>query len=136
MKNPAKPFMPGRIAMRSSQRGVSLLLTSHYTQDLLELTPRVMVIRAGQKIYDGDLPRLLHAQSQSRLVNIELRGEPHLTLPEEQIKLQTPEHLELKLPVHEVKNVLAALMEQGVVGDLTVQEEDVTELVERLYQEG
>ncbi len=117
------------------QRGVSLLLTSHYTQDLLELTERVMVIRSGQKIYDGDLAQLLHAQSQSRIVSIGLTGEPRLALPREQVRQHTPDHLELKLPAREVKDVLAALMEQGVVGDLTVQEEDVTELVERLYQE-
>ena len=118
------------------ERGVSLLLTSHYTQDLMELTPRVMVIRSGEKIYDGDLGALLHAQSQNRLVHVELIGAPSLTLPPEQVLEQTPEKLSLKLPTAQVKDVLSALFAEGVVGDLTVEDEDVTELVERLYLEG
>ena len=116
-------------------RGVSLLLTSHYTQDLIDLTPRVVVIREGQKLYDGDISALLHSFSQSRIVKIALSAAPRLNLPPEQIVLQTPERLELKLPIHDVRDVIAELFGQGVVADLTIEDEDVTELVERLYQE-
>ena len=37
------------------ERGITMLLTSHYTEDLLELTKRCIVLRSGQKIYDGDM---------------------------------------------------------------------------------
>lgn len=118
------------------ERGVSLLLTSHYTQDLMELTPRVMVIRDGEKLYDGDLSALLRSQSQSRVIKIQLIGAPRLSLPEGQITLQTPETLEMKLPNESVHDVLGELFRQEVVGDLTVENEDVTEMVERLYRDG
>lgn len=117
------------------ERGVSILLTSHYTQDLIDLTPRVLVIRSGEMIYDGDLHELLHAQSQYRIIHMELVAEPTISLPKEQIMDRTPEKLTLRLPNQSVKDVLATLFEQGVVGDLTVEDEDVSELVERLYQE-
>ncbi len=117
------------------ERGISLLLTSHYTQDLMELTPRAMVIRDGEKLYDGDLTALLHARSLNRLVHVELAGKPELTLPGEYVLSQTEDKLSLKLPAPRVKDVLAALFAQGVVGDLTVEDEDVTELVERIYEE-
>lgn len=116
------------------ERGVSILLTSHYTQDLIDLTPRAMVIRDGEKLYDGDLHQLLHAQSLYRIVHMELIHQPTLPIPKEQILEQTPEKLSLRLPAGGVKDVVAALFEQGVVGDLTVEDEDVSELVERLYQ--
>ncbi len=117
------------------ERGVSLLLTSHYTQDLMDLTPRVMVIRDGEKLYDGGIAELLHKQSQNRIVHMELIGAPRLNLPPEQITLRTAEKLELKLPNASVRDVLSDLFGQGVVGDLTVEDEDVTELVERMYGE-
>ena len=119
-----------------SERGVSLLLTSHYTQDLMDLTPRVMVIRDGKKLYDGDMTSLIAGQSQSRMVKIQLTGEPRLALPQERIVAHTPDVLEMKLSNAEVHDVLSALFAQGVVGDLTVESEDVTEMVERLYLEG
>ncbi|MDD3411213.1 MAG: ATP-binding cassette domain-containing protein, partial [Eubacteriales bacterium] len=115
-------------------RGVSLLLTSHYTQDLLELTPRVLVIRDGEKLYDGDMTALLHRCSQNRIVRMELTGAARLNLPRERIVTQTAEKLELRLPTADVREVVADLFRQGVVGDVTIEEEDVAELVERLYQ--
>lgn len=118
------------------ERHVSLLLTSHYTQDLLDLTPRVMVIRGGEKLYDGDLPSLLHGMSRYRLVNVSLSGRAELKLDESMIVERTENKLSMRLPQDEVKDVLAALFSQGVVADLTVEDEDVTELVERLYLGG
>lgn len=126
-----------RLLRRAGQeRGVSLLLTSHYTQDLMDLTPRVMVIRSGEKVYDGNLTDLLHAHSQSRLVHLDLAAPLTLNLPKEQVLSRTPEHAELKLPAAEAPAVLSAIFAAGVVRDIRVEDEDVTELVERLYQEG
>lgn len=126
-----------RLLRRAGQeRGVSLLLTSHYTQDLMDLTPRVMVIRSGEKVYDGNLTDLLHAHSQSRLVHLDLAAPLTLNLPKEQVLSRTPEHAELKLPAADAPEVLSAIFAAGVVRDIRVEDEDVTELVERLYQEG
>ena len=126
-----------RLLRRAGQeRGVSLLLTSHYTEDLIDLTPRVMVIRSGEKVYDGSLPDLLHAHSQSRLVHLDLTAPLTLNLPEDQVLSRTPEHAELKHPAAEAPAVLSAIFAAGVVRDIRVEDEDVTELVERLYQEG
>ncbi|MDD2649224.1 MAG: ATP-binding cassette domain-containing protein [Eubacteriales bacterium] len=118
------------------ERHVSLLLTSHYTQDLLDLTPRVMVIRGGEKLYDGDLASLLHGMSRCRLVNVSLSGKPEIAFPDDMIIERAENKLSLRIPQSDVKDVLAALFSQGVVADLTVEDEDVTELVERLYLGG
>ena len=39
--------------------GATVLLTSHYMQDVAALCPRVMVIDKGRLIYDGSLPELV-----------------------------------------------------------------------------
>ena len=87
-------------------------------------------------MYDGNLTDLLHAHSQSRLVHLDLAAPLTLNLPEEQVLSRTPEHAELKLPAAEAPAVLSAIFAAGVVRDIRVEDEDVTELVERLYQEG
>ncbi len=52
------------------EREISILLTSHYTEDLLDLTPRVMVVREGNKVYDGDLKELLKQHSSHRVITV------------------------------------------------------------------
>ncbi len=49
--------------------GASVLLTSHYMDDVLALCPRVIVIDRGRLIYDGDLRRLaLQVRPDKRVV--------------------------------------------------------------------
>ena len=40
--------------------GATVLLTSHYMEDVAALCPRVMVIDHGRLIFDGGLPELVH----------------------------------------------------------------------------
>src|SRR5512139_264849 len=42
----------------NERHGATVLLTSHYMDDVLALCPRVIVIDRGRLIYDGDLRRL------------------------------------------------------------------------------
>jgi ABC-2 type transport system ATP-binding protein len=42
----------------NERHGATVLLTSHYMDDVLALCPRVIVIDRGRTIYDGDLRRL------------------------------------------------------------------------------
>jgi len=52
----------------------TVLLTSHYMQDVTALCPRVIVIDKGHLIYDGDLRALVRKMHPSKLVSFTLAG--------------------------------------------------------------
>ena len=67
----------GRRARASSARyneriGATVLLTSHYMDDVAALCPRVMVIDKGRLIYDGGLPELVRRVRPDKRVILRL----------------------------------------------------------------
>ena len=54
----------------NQEKGVAVLLTSHYMEDIRSLCQRVMVIRQGQKIYDGGLDALLDRYKENMTVTL------------------------------------------------------------------
>ncbi len=116
------------------ERGITLLLTSHYTEDLLELTKRCIVLRQGRKIYDGDLRALLSAQSTSSVITVSLSAActlPHL--PGAEILERQNDLLSLRTPKDNTQRILKQLLDYCDIADITVADDDVTMLVERVY---
>jgi len=52
--------------------GATILLTSHYMEDILSLCQRVLLIHEGSLFFDGDLSTLIEKISPGRLLNIQL----------------------------------------------------------------
>jgi ABC-2 type transport system ATP-binding protein len=47
--------------------GTTIILTSHYMEDVLKLCPRVVVVNGGEKIYDGDTDKLFDAYADEEI---------------------------------------------------------------------
>jgi ABC-2 type transport system ATP-binding protein len=117
------------------ERGVTLLLTSHYTEDLLELTPRCVVIRGGKKIYDGEINTLLQQYSVNHTITVKFATETKLPeLYGAEIIEQTPFSVEIRTPKENVRNCLSKLMELVDIEDIQIADDDVTLLVERVFK--
>ncbi len=56
----------------NERNGATVLLTSHYMDDVAALCPRIIVIRAGKLAYDGDLARLVKEKHPDRRVTVHL----------------------------------------------------------------
>ncbi|MCS6913138.1 MAG: ATP-binding cassette domain-containing protein [Myxococcales bacterium] len=56
--------------------GATVLLTSHYMDDVAALCPRVIVIDRGTLRYDGDLPGLVRSIRPHKRVTLRLGGTP------------------------------------------------------------
>lgn len=117
------------------ERGISLLLTSHYTEDLLELTPRVIIIREGQKVYDGGLDALLRRYSAHHTIIVQFSSENHMpAIPEIETLEQSPYRLIVRVANDKVHEYLKMLLEYGNIEDIRIEDDDVTLLVERVYK--
>src|SRR5262249_53319823 len=58
-----------------AQRGVTMLLTSHYMRDVEALCDRVLVITHGTLVYDGLLSGIVERFSESKLVRLQFEEE-------------------------------------------------------------
>src|SRR5437870_128624 len=55
----------------NAQRGVTILLTSHYMRDVEALCPRVLVITHGKLLYDGPLAGIVEQFGQAKLLKVQ-----------------------------------------------------------------
>jgi ABC-2 type transport system ATP-binding protein len=98
--------------------GATVLLTSHYMDDVTALCPRVIVIDHGRLTYDGDLQALVH------------RVRPH-----KQIKMRRADGRQetLSVPQAELTAAVARLLAEGHLADLTVEDPPLEEVMRELF---
>jgi ABC-2 type transport system ATP-binding protein len=58
---PAQKRIRDFLRAENRERGMTILLTSHYMEDLRALCPRSVLVRSGRKVYDGGTEAMLAA---------------------------------------------------------------------------
>lgn len=122
----------------NEQSGATLLLTSHYMQDVAEVCDRVVVIDRGRLVFDGSLGDLVRRFSATKVLKLvlnrpvqesALRGYGDvLTCTEYQVVLEVERG--------QVTSVAARILAEQPVEDLTVEELGIDEIIRRLFGEG
>jgi ABC-2 type transport system ATP-binding protein len=56
----------------NQEKKATVLLTSHYMQDVVDLCRRVVIINQGRIVYDGDLARINDVFAQSKVIKLQL----------------------------------------------------------------
>jgi ABC-2 type transport system ATP-binding protein len=119
-------------------RGVTVLLTSHYMRDVEALCRRVLVINHGKVVYDGDLEGLADRFGREKVVRVEFADPaPRNDALErfgELIGREGPE-VTLKVDRTRVGEILAALLDQHAVIDLSVQDPPLEQVIARVFVE-
>ena len=57
------------------ERGTTIMLTSHYMEDIRSLCSRCVVINGGKKLYDGDLAALFNKYQTHKRITISFEAE-------------------------------------------------------------
>jgi ABC-2 type transport system ATP-binding protein len=120
----------------NQEKKATVVLTSHYMQDVEDLCRRVIIINQGRLVYDGDLSRVNELFAQSKIIKLQL-SEPvsaGLLSSFGQVK----EHLDfsatLQIPRSEVKERSKVILDQLPVVDFTIEDVPVEEGIALLYQ--
>jgi ABC-2 type transport system ATP-binding protein len=122
----------------NAQRGVTILLTSHYMRDVEALCPRVLVITHGRLVYDGALAGITEQFGQAKLVKLQFADEavpPDLDRFGEVTSRQGP-IVDLKVDRTRVAQVLAAILDQFTLVDVSVQDPPLDQVIARVFEEG
>lgn len=121
----------------NAQKGTTILLTSHYMEDVRSLCPRSVVINGGKKLYDGETAKLFDSYQTHKKITIAFDTATRLPLPAEAvIAEQTPYKAVFMVPKHLSGPIIAELSRHFTPTDITVEEEDIGIVVERIYRAG
>jgi ABC-2 type transport system ATP-binding protein len=117
----------------------TILLTSHYMNDIEALCRRVVVINHGKKFFDGKLTDVMEKFSVSKMVTV-VFGDDGVTRE----KLQgfgelvdfSKHKAVLRVRRDEVPRVSNALLTQFTLNDITIEEVPIEEIIGQVFAEG
>ncbi|MDQ3266814.1 MAG: ATP-binding cassette domain-containing protein [Myxococcota bacterium] len=119
----------------NQRHGATLMLTSHYMDDVAALCPRVIVIDKGVLTYDGGLDALVQQIRPEKRVVLNLEKEVDRGLLEALGKVVSSDHASaiLQVPQREVNAVIARALQTLPVRDLTVENAPLEEVMSELF---
>ena len=117
--------------------GATVILTSHYMADVVELCRRVILIHHGELLYDGSLTGLSEKFAPSKLIHLSLSETVHVELPPGvHIVAQENGRLTLRVDRQDTPAVTAQLLRTLPVVDLVVEDPPIEAVIDQIYQEG
>jgi ABC-2 type transport system ATP-binding protein len=125
------------VADYNRQTGATILLTSHYMDDVVALSRRVIVIHHGRLLYDGGLADLAERMAPYKLIRVSLRDPLPLDEYGEVVE-RDEQRLTLRVPRDRAPERTAALVRdlQGALLDLTLEDPPIEEVIDRVFSSG
>jgi len=127
------------IKEQNRTKGTTVILTTHDLGDIEELCRRVIIIDAGQVIYDGSIDTIKERFGKYREITFETFALPEnasLHLPTgAEIILTEPRRLSVRFDrtTTTASGVAAALMNQIEVKDFSLSEPDLAAIIKQIY---
>jgi ABC-2 type transport system ATP-binding protein len=118
-------------------KGTTIILTSHYMEDIKSLCKRCIVINSGSKIYDGELATLFDRYQTHKVITVFFEEATSYTPAfEVQIVECNPFKLTFLAERKDVRTILKSIMNDCEIKDISIEEEDIGNIVERIYLAG
>lgn len=124
------------IQMYQQQYRSTIILTSHYMQDVQQLAKRVILIDKGELVYNDSLEKLVEKHSQEKTITITLGKKPQ-ELPAVIKKFDFDyNHPELKVNVKKesLPSFLSKVLEQLDYTDVTIENETIEEVIKKSFR--
>ena len=120
------------------REGCTILLTSHYMQDVQELAQRVVVIDDGSLVFEGTLESLTQRFGSEKQLRLEFGGNdpiPDLAQYGQVLNLEG-RSVTLSVPKQSVAKTASLILMSLPVVDISIEDVSVEEVVRRLFEQG
>jgi len=121
----------------NAKHQTTMLLTSHYMNDIQELCKRVIIIDRGKIFFDGRLSEVVDRFADSKLVTIRCEGSSNCSSADlgkyGELVEQNPGSIQLKVKRDRVIAVCKALLDELPVTDIDIQEVPIEEVIRRIF---
>ncbi len=113
----------------------TILITSHNMADVEELCKRVIIIDDGKILYDGDLSKIVEKYAPDKLVS--LSSSKTLDAKDLQkfgrVTEVSGQDAKIEIPRKQVSSVMAKLLSEIPVIDLSIEELSIEEIIRRVF---
>ncbi|MFN3560928.1 MAG: ATP-binding cassette domain-containing protein [Chloroherpetonaceae bacterium] len=113
----------------------TIILTSHYMQDIEALCERVMIIDGGKLFFDGVLSEIVDKFSSEKFLTVDFHAPVERNVLSE---FGTIEHFDglsvkLRVPRQHISKISAAILSRFDVQDLTIEEVPIEDIIRNLF---
>lgn len=119
----------------NKKKKTTIILTSHYMEDVEALCERVIIINHGTMIYDGSLDELIDKHVDSKVLEITFTEPVTNSILKKlgTIKEHTANRVVLEVPKANVKKAAIKILTDLPVDDLLINEPDVDDVIRRVF---
>ena len=117
------------------ERGITILLTSHYMKDVQALCQRVVIIAKGTIHFDGSLESIVDRATDHKLVTLQLAEGESLEGMERFGTLEEtdPPKVTLRVLREDVARVLSSVLDQRRIIDVVVEDPPLEEVLADIF---
>ena len=120
------------------ERNTTVLLTSHYMEDIKELCERIIIINKGKIIYDGSLDKLVKKYAPHKRLTVTFNKEGvgrEILSRFGKLKYLGPHRSIISVLRKDAPSVAASLLSAGLpVDDILIDEPDVNEVIRHIFE--
>lgn len=115
--------------------GTTVILTSHYMDDIESLCKRVVVIDEGQLLFDGRLANLTKEFTSEKLLEVEFHKSVSKTDVENYGVVYdfAGERASLRIPSEKTAEIISKMLEKLPIADLTIQAVPIEEVIRTIF---
>jgi ABC-2 type transport system ATP-binding protein len=121
----------------NQEKKATIILTSHYMGDVVDLCKRSIIINQGRIVYDGDLQGVNELFAQTKLIKLQLSsmvGRETLATFGRVREMADGLSVTLEVPRTELKKRSMTILDHLPVVDFTIEDIPVEEGIALLYQ--
>jgi ABC-2 type transport system ATP-binding protein len=119
----------------NQEKKATIVLTSHYMQDVQELCKRVIIIDKGTLVFDGQLAEIVDKHIDHKLIRILLKSKVERYKLEKlaQVKIYQFPQVVLCVSKRDVSFVTQQLLKNYPVVDLSIEELPIEDIIRHLF---
>lgn len=119
------------------EKKTTIILTSHYMDDVEALTKRVVMIDHGQLIYNGSLDTMIARYVDHKVLEVTFTEDVEKKNFRGNGSLEefSPRRVVLHVPKKKIKDVASAILRDLPVDDILINEESLDDVVRKMFLE-
>lgn len=113
----------------------TIILTSHYMEDVRQLCERVIIIDHGKILYDGKLSEIVKEYAVNKYLSVTFSEQVDREKLKKLGKIERYEFpkVVLSVPFEKTKHVAAKLLESFPVDDINIEEPDIEDTIREIF---
>lgn len=115
----------------------TIILTSHYMDDVKELCKRVIVIDHGQVLFDGKLQNVIDKYARNKILTVVFsqKVDKHTIEKYGQVKELNPPEARILVPRKEAAKQATQLMQNLPIEDINIEEAPIEAIIREVFTE-